>query len=166
MGGAGVSISSDFLPMGSSTRSRMLELNVEYRDRYQTLSFTPIACNLIKLLSDQDGETESSWPRIHSDSEDIATGRGISHISSWFWSFILDWPLIRLVCHLVNRSWGGGKGQLHFQSQVKTLFLKHINLTCLWTIDRRLLSEMNLPKENFLYLLTPELPTVAPGNEE
>jgi len=32
--------------------------------------------------------------------------------------------------------------------------------------DRRLLSEMNLPKENFLYLLTPELPTVAPGNEE
>ena len=33
MGGAGVSISSDFLPMGSSTRSRMLELNVEYRDR-------------------------------------------------------------------------------------------------------------------------------------
>merc|ERR1712203_260718 len=33
MGGAGVSISSDFLPLGSSTRSRMLELNVEYRDR-------------------------------------------------------------------------------------------------------------------------------------
>ena len=25
---------------------------------------------------------------------------------------------------------------------------------------------MNLPKENFLYLLTPELPTVAPGTEE
>ena len=35
MGGAGVSISSDFLPLGSSTRSRMLELNVEYRDRWQ-----------------------------------------------------------------------------------------------------------------------------------
>ena len=34
MGGAGVSISSDFLPLGSSTRSRMLELNVEYRDRW------------------------------------------------------------------------------------------------------------------------------------
>ena len=60
MGGAGVSISSDFLPMGSSTRSRMLELNVEYRDRYQTLSFTPIACNLMMLFSNQDGETESS----------------------------------------------------------------------------------------------------------
>ena len=37
MGGAGVSISSDFLPMGSSTRSRMLELNVEYRDRCSNL---------------------------------------------------------------------------------------------------------------------------------
>ena len=35
MGGAGVSISSDFLPLGSSTRSRMLELNVEYRDRWK-----------------------------------------------------------------------------------------------------------------------------------
>jgi hypothetical protein len=32
--------------------------------------------------------------------------------------------------------------------------------------DRRLLSEMNLPKENFLYLLTPELPTVTPGTED
>jgi len=32
--------------------------------------------------------------------------------------------------------------------------------------DRRLLSEMNLPKENFLYLLTPELPTVTPATEE
>lgn len=31
--------------------------------------------------------------------------------------------------------------------------------------DRRLLSEMNLPKENFLYLLTPELPTVASNAE-
>ena len=39
MGGAGVSISSDFLPMGSSTRSRMLELNVEYRDRCRNLFF-------------------------------------------------------------------------------------------------------------------------------
>ena len=33
-------------------------------------------------------------------------------------------------------------------------------------LDRRLLSEMNLPKENFLYLLTPELPTVTPATEE
>ena len=39
MGGAGVSISSDFLPLGSSTRSRMLELNVEYRDRWQDKIF-------------------------------------------------------------------------------------------------------------------------------
>ena len=29
---AGVSIASDFMPLVNSTRSRMLELNVEYRD--------------------------------------------------------------------------------------------------------------------------------------
>ena len=45
MGGAGVSISSDFLPMGSSTRSRMLELNVEYRDRCRNLFFDLKALN-------------------------------------------------------------------------------------------------------------------------
>ena len=32
LGLPGVSIASDFMPLVNSTRSRMLELNVEYRD--------------------------------------------------------------------------------------------------------------------------------------
>ena len=31
--------------------------------------------------------------------------------------------------------------------------------------DRRLLSELNLPKENFLYLLTPEIPPILLNGE-
>ena len=32
--------------------------------------------------------------------------------------------------------------------------------------DRRLLSELNLPKENFLYLLTPEIPPILLNGEK
>ena len=31
--------------------------------------------------------------------------------------------------------------------------------------DRRVLSELNLPKENFLYLLTPDLPNTLNGEQ-
>ena len=59
MGGTGVSISSDFLPMGSSTRSRMLELNVEYRDRCRNFFFDLIALIVVLL--------EKSYPTGWSD---------------------------------------------------------------------------------------------------
>merc|ERR1719150_1265492 len=109
MGGAGVSISSDFLPLGSSTRSRMLELNVEYRDR------------MIRLKVQ--------------DHESIQTVKTL-----------LQAEVGVPPCQQELRGW---KGAAPFP------------LT-----DRRLLSEMNLPKENFLYLLTPELPTVTPATDE
>jgi len=109
MGGAGVSISSDFLPMGSSTRSRMLELNVEYRDRMVRLKVQ--------------------------DHESIQTVKTL-----------LQAEVGVPPCQQELRGW---KGAAPFP-----------------VTDRRLLSEMNLPKENFLYLLTPELPTVAPGTED
>lgn len=109
MGGAGVSISSDFLPMGSSTRSRMLELNVEYRDR------------MIRLKVQ--------------DHESIQTVKTL-----------LQAEVGVPPCQQELRGW---KGAAPFP-----------------VTDRRLLSEMNLPKENFLYLLTPELPTVTPGTED
>jgi len=109
MGGAGVSISSDFLPMGSSTRSRMLELNVEYRDRMVRLKVP--------------------------DHESIQTVKTL-----------LQAEVGVPPCQQELRGW---KGAAPFP-----------------VTDRRLLSEMNLPKENFLYLLTPELPTVAPGTED
>jgi len=109
IGGAGVSISSDFLPMGSSTRSRMLELNVEYRDRMVRLKVP--------------------------DHESIQTVKTL-----------LQAEVGVPPCQQELRGW---KGAAPFP-----------------VTDRRLLSEMNLPKENFLYLLTPELPTVAPGTED
>jgi len=109
MGGAGVSISSDFLPMGSSTRSRMLELNVEYRDRMVRLKVQ--------------------------DHESIQTVKTL-----------LQAEVGVPPCQQELRGW---KGAAPFP-----------------VTDRRLLSEMNLPKENFLYLLTPELPTVTPGTED
>ena len=68
-------------------------------------------------------------------------------------------------CQQELRGW---KGAAPFPVTGEKLFLLISTTPWLytWSLDRRLLSEMNLPKENFLYLLTPELPTVAPGTEE
>ena len=41
LGLPGVSIASDFMPLVNSTRSRMLELNVEYRDTMIHLKVSP-----------------------------------------------------------------------------------------------------------------------------
>merc|ERR1719334_171770 len=108
MGGAGVSISSDFLLLGSSTRSRMLELNVEYRDR------------MIRLKVQ--------------DHESIQTVKTL-----------LQAEVGVPPCQQELRGW---KGAAPFP-----------------VTDRRLLSEMNLPKENFLYLLTPDLPALVADEE-
>jgi len=117
MGGArvgqslpGVSIASDFLPMGNSTRSRLLELNIEYRDRMIHLKVPDHeSINTVKtLLQEKVGVPP---------------------------------------CQQELRGW---KGNAVFP------------LT-----DRRLLQELNLPKENFLYLLTPEIPAqMTNGDEE
>merc|ERR1719278_1683214 len=95
--------------MGSSTRSRMLELNVEYRDR------------MIRLKV-PDHET------LHTVKTLLQAEVGVPP------------------CQQELRGW---KGAVPFP-----------------VTDRRLLSEMNLPKENFLYLLTPELPTLAPNPDQ
>merc|ERR550519_139783 len=108
-GSGGVSIAGDFLPLGSATRSRMLELNIEYRDR------------MIRLKVP--------------DHESIQTVKTL-----------LQAEVGVPPCQQELRGW---KGAAPFP-----------------VTDRRLLSEMNLPKENFLYLLTPELPTVTPGTED
>merc|ERR550519_2847272 len=108
-GSGGVSIAGDFLPLGSATRSRMLELNIEYRDRMVRLKVQ--------------------------DHESIQTVKTL-----------LQAEVGVPPCQQELRGW---KGAAPFP-----------------VTDRRLLSEMNLPKENFLYLLTPELPTVAPGTED
>jgi len=106
----GVSIASDFLPMGNSTRSRLLELNIEYRDRMIHLKVP--------------------------DHESITTVKTL-----------LQEKVGVPPCQQELRGW---KGNAVFP------------LT-----DRRLLQELNLPKENFLYLLTPEIPAqMTNGDEE
>ena len=105
----GVSIASDFLPMGNSTRSRLLELNIEYRDRMIHLKVPDHeSINTVKtLLQEKVGVPP---------------------------------------CQQELRGW---KGNAVFP------------LT-----DRRLLQELNLPKENFLYLLTPEIPAQMTNGDE
>lgn len=106
----GVSMASDFLPMGNSTRSRLLELNIEYRDRMIHLKVP--------------------------DHESILTVKTL-----------LQEKVGVPPCQQELRGW---KGNAVFP------------LT-----DRRLLQELNLPKENFLYLLTPEIPSqLSNGDEE
>merc|ERR550519_469966 len=116
MGGArvgqslpGVSIASDFLPMGNSTRSRLLELNIEYRDRMIHLKVPDHeSINTVKtLLQEKVGVPP---------------------------------------CQQELRGW---KGNTPFPLS-----------------DRRLLQELNLPKENFLYLLTPEIPSQLQNGDE
>jgi len=108
-GGSGVSMATDFLPLGSSTRGRMLDLNVEYRDKMIRLKVPDHeTINTVKTLL----QAEVGVPP----------------------------------CQQELRGW---KGAVPFP-----------------VTDRRLLSEMNLPKENFLYLLTPELPTLAPNPDQ
>lgn len=105
----GVSIASDFLPMGNSTRSRLLELNIEYRDRMINLKVP--------------------------DHESILTVKTL-----------LQEKIGVPPCQQELRGW---KGNVPFP------------LT-----DRRLLQELNLPKENFLYLLTPEIPSLLTNGDE
>merc|ERR550532_2440712 len=105
----GVSIASDFMPLVASTRSRMLELNVEYRDTMVHLKVP-------------DHETVSTVKTLLQEKTGVPP------------------------CQQELRGW---KGNAPFPAT-----------------DRRHLSELNLPKENFLYLLTPELPTVTPGTED
>lgn len=107
--GAGVSMASDFLPMGSSTRSRMLELHIEYRDRMINLKVP--------------------------DHESIGTVKTL-----------LQAEVGVPPCQQELRGW---KGNVPFPMT-----------------DRRILAEMNLPKENFLYLLTPEIPANLQNGDE
>jgi len=108
--GAGVSLAPDFLPLGSSSRSRMLQLNIEYRDRMIPLKVP--------------------------DHESIATVKTL-----------LQAEVGVAPCQQELRGWSGAAP---------------FPLT-----DRRLLSEMNLPKENFLYLITSEIPSnLQNGDQE
>jgi len=104
----GVSIASDFMPLVTSTRSRLLELNVEYRDTMVHLKVP--------------------------DHESIATVKTLLQEKTGI-------P----PCQQELRGW---KGNAPFPAT-----------------DRRLLSELNLPKENFLYLLTPEIPPILLNGE-
>lgn len=105
----GVSLATDFMPLGSATRSRMLELHIEYRDRMINLKVP--------------------------DHESIGTVKTL-----------LQAEVGVPPCQQEVRGW---KGNVPFPMT-----------------DRRLLSEMNLPKENFLYLLTPEIPAANLQNGE
>jgi len=105
---AGVSIASDFLPIISSSRNRLLELNIEYRDRMIHLKVPDN--ETIKVVKDLL-QAETNVPP----------------------------------CQMELRGWGA-----NYQFP---------------PTDRRLLSELNLPKENFLHLLTPEIPVVEPEPE-
>merc|ERR1719474_2026519 len=104
----GVSIASDFMPLVTATRSRLLELNVEYRDTMVHLKVP--------------------------DHESIATVKTLLQEKTGV-------P----PCQQELRGW---KGNVPFPAT-----------------DRRLLSELNLPKENFLYLLTPEIPPILLNGE-
>ncbi|XP_023321566.1 FAS-associated factor 1 [Eurytemora carolleeae] len=101
---AGVSLASDYLPLGASQRSRMLELNIEYRDRMIHL----------KVPDNQSIQVVKDL---------LLAETGVSP------------------CQQEIRGWSAN-----------SMFPPS---------DRRLLSELNLPKENFLYLLTPEIPAVV-----
>jgi len=106
---AGVSLAHDFLPLGNATRSRMLELNIEYRD------------SMIHLKV--------------ADHETVGTVKTL-----------LQEKTGAPPCQQELRGWAGNS---------------HLPAT-----DRRVLSELNLPKENFLYLLTPDLPNTLNGEQE
>ena len=51
LGLPGVSIASDFMPLVNSTRSRLLELNVEYRD---TMIHLKVNTNIAQLHNDEN----------------------------------------------------------------------------------------------------------------
>jgi len=99
--GFGVTLADDFVSVGSSSRTRLLELNIEYRDRMIHLKVPDTeSIKVVKTLL----QNETGVPP----------------------------------CQQELRGW---KGNSPFPFT-----------------DRRLLSEMNLPKENFLFLLTPDIP--------
>jgi len=102
-GGFGVSLADDFLSVGagSSSRTRLLELNVEYRDRMIHLKVP-------------DNESVKTVKTLLQNETGVPP------------------------CQQELRGW---KANSPFPFT-----------------DRRLLSEMNLPKENFLFLLTPDIP--------
>ena len=105
----GVSIASDFMPLVASTRSRLLELNVEYRDTMLHLKVP-------------DHETVATVKTLLQEKTGVPP------------------------CQQELRGW---KGNAPFPAT-----------------DRRHLSELNLPKENFLFLLTPEIPPVLLNGEK
>ena len=105
----GVSIASDFMPLVASTRSRLLELHVEYRDTMVHLKVP-------------DHETVSTVKTLLQEKTGVPP------------------------CQQELRGW---KGNAPFPAT-----------------DRRHLSELNLPKENFLFLLTPEIPPVLLNGEK
>jgi len=100
----GVTIAGDYLPLGNSQRSRLLELNITYRERMIFLKVP--------------------------DNESIQTVKDLLQAETGV-------P----PCSQEIRGWTGN--------------------TMYPATNRRLLSELNLPKENFLYLLTPEVPVVV-----
>jgi len=99
--GFGVTLADDFVSAAPSGRTRLLELNIEYRDRMIHLKVPDTeSIKVVKTLL----QNETGVPP----------------------------------CQQELRGW---KGNTPFPYT-----------------DRRLLSEMNLPKENFLFLLTPDIP--------
>merc|ERR1740128_744282 len=109
LGLPGVSIASDFMPLVNSTRSRMLELNVEYRD------------SMIHLKV-PDHETITTVKTLLQEKTGVPP------------------------CQQELRGW---KLNAPFPAT-----------------DRRTLQELNLPKENFLYLLTPEIPPILLNGDD
>ena len=105
----GVSIASDFMPLVASTRSRLLELHVEYRDTMLHLKVP-------------DHETVSTVKTLLQEKTGVPP------------------------CQQELRGWKGNAPSP--------------------ATDRRHLSELNLPKENFLFLLTPEIPPVLLNGEK
>merc|ERR1719495_2105651 len=109
---AGVSIANDYLPIINSSRSRLLELNVEYRDRMINLKVPDN--QTIQVVKDLL-QAETNIPP----------------------------------CQQRIRGWTGNSP--------------------FPPTDRRLLSELNLPKENFLFLFAPEFvsqPDPAPDTQK
>jgi len=97
---AGVSIAPDFLPLGASQRSRLLDLNITHRDRMIQLKVPDTeSIRVVKELL----QAETNVPP----------------------------------CQQELRGWTSN--------------------TPFPATDRRLLAELNLPKENFLHLLTPDV---------
>jgi len=104
----GVSIASDFMPLVASTRSRMLELNVEYQDE-------------MILLKVPDHETVSTVKTLLQEKTGVPP------------------------CQQELRGWKGNSPFI--------------------ATDRRHLSELNLPKENFLFLLATKFSSVLLNGE-